>query len=147
MLDSAMTRRQGMFRASSRLTGSLEDADILIISEKPTLRKGKPFYPRHTKSDVDKYLNFVLETGNIPEYKLLWTDIESGYPEELLKKYALQPICFGHNVYRALVTDSHSYDLYNKPDCHSTPERDYETKGSTTFFNRLISQINRHLGE
>ncbi|HYD35935.1 MAG TPA: hypothetical protein VD999_07795 [Vitreimonas sp.] len=125
-------------------SGSLAHGEVLFIDAKANRRKGLPWYPRHSYTEANIHLAAVLELAGIPEYKLMWTNIESGLWKELTSKYELQPIALGHDAYRAMVWDSGSYHFYGKPDCHITPEEDLRARGQTTFMQRMIHQITQY---
>lgn len=131
-----------------QFTGSLGHGQLMFIDEKPTLRKGKPFFPRHLLDAGNNLLNGILEDMDVPEYKLMWSDI-TNEPlwRYLLSTFDIKPICLGVKAYQQIVKDHNSYMYYGQPDCHITPERHLDQFESTTFVGRMHFCLTTYLGE
>lgn len=124
-----------------QFSGSIEHGEILFLDAEPTKRKNGPTYPRHEYTEANVYLNGIFDMCGIPEHKLMWTDVTARHIwEPLLSMYDVKPICLGgYRVYKKVVTDTYTYNKYNKPDVHLSPEQDlqYKDKFNTTFMQRM----------
>lgn len=151
ILEKAVAARQDGYMldpANKSWSGSLEHGEILFINEQTTLRKGKPWYPRHEQTKGTMHLTSTIALlAGIPEYKIMWTDVDNGPWKEITSKYDVYPVTLGVGAYRKIVKDAEHYHFYGKPDNHITPEQDIDSSYNTTFMQRLIHQLNRYIGE